>query len=120
MRRHNESMAWHDKLDMARRAGRFTVRGVAGTLGVGASSVSQWLSGVYEPSYAHLIALCRLFGVPPGWVLDDAAPDNRIVYAEPITPTQPVTGVLVSQENRRDATAPTPQTPGRGKRRRSG
>lgn len=47
---------------------------VAGQLGVSRQAVSKWERGESEPSTSNLLALAKLFGVPPAQLLESAVP----------------------------------------------
>ena len=47
---------------------------VAEALGVSRQAVSKWESGTADPSTRHLIALAKLFGMPPEELLRDIDP----------------------------------------------
>lgn len=62
-----------ENLKAHRMARKMTQEFVAEALGVSRQAVSKWETGASDPSTANLLALAKLYGVPPEELLRQAA-----------------------------------------------
>ena len=56
------------KAERARKG--LSLHGVAARIGVHPNAVSRWESGKTEPTATNLVALCRLYGCSPEYLLE--------------------------------------------------
>jgi len=76
MHANNGRMAWHDRLDSARLARRFSNKRLAKITGISESSISDYMHGKREPEFARLQAMCKALNISPGYVLDETTPQG--------------------------------------------
>lgn len=61
-----------------------TVRQVAEAIGVHPNAVSRWETGEAEPTSSNLVALCKLYGTSPEYLLGMVEDRHGTAIATPV------------------------------------